>query len=159
MNGVPLNIDFQQILLHLFNVVILFFIMYFLLYKPVKNFMDKRRKTYEDMEQEARDKVQEAEDLKAGYEARISQAEEEIRTLKAEASRSMAEKAEESARTAREQADQILEKARIQAENEKNKILSDTSDQITELAKEAAAKVVFDNPSDAFDSFLKAAKE
>ena len=38
----PLNIDFQQIFLHLFNFVVLFAILYFLLYKPVKNFMDQR---------------------------------------------------------------------------------------------------------------------
>ena len=41
MNQVPLNIDFSQILLHLFNVVILFAILYFLIYKPVRNFMEK----------------------------------------------------------------------------------------------------------------------
>ena len=32
--GVPLNIDWQQILLHLFNFIILFGILYFFLYKP-----------------------------------------------------------------------------------------------------------------------------
>ena len=40
--NVPLNIDWQQILLHLLNFVILFAILYFLLYDPVKKFMDKR---------------------------------------------------------------------------------------------------------------------
>ena len=50
MNSVPLNIDFQQVLLHFLNVAILFLILYFLIYKPVKNFMDKRRKEYQDMD-------------------------------------------------------------------------------------------------------------
>ena len=40
--GVPLNIDWQQILLHLFNFLILFGGLYLLLYRPVKAFMDKR---------------------------------------------------------------------------------------------------------------------
>ena len=43
----PLNINLQQILLHALNFVILFGAMYFLLYKPVKSFMDSRKAHYE----------------------------------------------------------------------------------------------------------------
>ena len=39
LSGIPLNIDWRQILLHLLNLVILFLILYFLLYNPVKKFM------------------------------------------------------------------------------------------------------------------------
>ena len=39
----PLNIDLQQICLHLFNFTLLLAILYFLLYQPVKDFMAKRR--------------------------------------------------------------------------------------------------------------------
>ena len=38
----PLNIDWQQILLHLLNFAILAGGLYFLLYAPVKSFMAKR---------------------------------------------------------------------------------------------------------------------
>ena len=44
----PLNIDWRQILLHLFNFCILAIALYFLLYKPVKNFMAKRSARYEE---------------------------------------------------------------------------------------------------------------
>ena len=47
--GLPLNIDWQQILLHLFNFLILAGGLYLLLYKPVKQFMDKREQTYQAM--------------------------------------------------------------------------------------------------------------
>ena len=53
MTGVPLNIDWQQILLHLFNFTILFGALYILLYKPVKNFMDGREAHYADMDSKA----------------------------------------------------------------------------------------------------------
>ncbi len=36
--GIPLNIDWQQILLHIFNLLILVGGLYLLLYKPVKDF-------------------------------------------------------------------------------------------------------------------------
>ena len=42
----PLNIDFQQIFLHLFNFIILALGLYLLLYRPVVAFMDKRQAHY-----------------------------------------------------------------------------------------------------------------
>ena len=158
MNGVPLNIDFHQILLHLLNVVILFAIIYFLIYKPVKNFMDKRQQEYRDMEKDAADKVQEAQDLKASYEQKLQGAEEEIRSLRAQASREAAEHAHSMEESAREEARRIVEQARAKAENEKEKILGSTGDQITKLARDAASKAIFEDPSEAYDSFLKAAE-
>ena len=41
--NIPLNIDWQQILLHLLNFVILAGGLYLLLYKPVKTVMEKRQ--------------------------------------------------------------------------------------------------------------------
>jgi len=66
----PLNINLQQILLHALNFVILFGAMYFLLYKPVKSFMDSRKAHYEKMDEDAKAVLAEAEKTKAGYEAR-----------------------------------------------------------------------------------------
>ena len=48
--NIPLNIDWQQILLHFFNFSILVGGLYLLLFKPVKRFMEKREKHYADME-------------------------------------------------------------------------------------------------------------
>ena len=44
--NIPLNIDWQQILLHFFNFSILVGGLYLLLFKPVKSFMEKREKHY-----------------------------------------------------------------------------------------------------------------
>ena len=67
----PLNINLQQILLHALNFVILFGAMYFLLYKPVKSFMDSRKAHYEKMDEDAKAVLAEAEKTKAGYEAQL----------------------------------------------------------------------------------------
>ena len=74
----PLNINLQQILLHALNFVILFGAMYFLLYKPVKSFMDSRKAHYEKMDEDAKAVLAEAEKTKAGYEAQLKSADEEI---------------------------------------------------------------------------------
>ena len=51
--GVPLNIDWQQILLHMFNLIILTGGLYFLLYQPVTAFMKKRQEYYAAREKDA----------------------------------------------------------------------------------------------------------
>ena len=57
----PLNIDPQQILLHWMNLAILIGGLYFLLYKPVKQFMEKREAHYKDLDAQAAEKLAQAE--------------------------------------------------------------------------------------------------
>ena len=80
--NIPLNIDWQQILLHLMNFVILAGGLYFLLYKPVKAFMDKRAAYYQEQADQAAQTTQAAQQLKADYEAKLSAADDEIREEK-----------------------------------------------------------------------------
>ena len=68
----PLNIDFQQVLLHLFNFVVLFGGLYFLLYKPIRAFMDKREGTYSNMQEKATKALAEAEALKQEYQEKLN---------------------------------------------------------------------------------------
>jgi len=63
--NIPLNIDWQQILLHFFNFSILVGGLYLLLFKPVKSFMAKREKHYADMESAAVAREKDTEELKA----------------------------------------------------------------------------------------------
>lgn len=74
----PLNIDWQQILLHLFNFVLLFGILYFLLYKPVKDFMDRRVEYFRKMAEDAEADRKASQDAKEEYEKKLSFAEKEI---------------------------------------------------------------------------------
>ena len=71
--GLPLNIDWQQILLHLFNFLILAGGLYLLLYKPVKQFMDKREQTYQAMNDAADQKAQQAQQAQQQAAQRLEQ--------------------------------------------------------------------------------------
>ena len=73
----PLNIDFQQIFLHLLNFTILFGALYFLLYSPVKDFMAKRAAYYEDMDNQAKQTLEDAGQVRADYEQKLENAAEE----------------------------------------------------------------------------------
>lgn len=142
MSGIPLNIDWQQILLHFFNFALLAAGLYFLLYAPVKKFMDQRTAHYEAMDKEAEDKLKEAKDIKATYEQQLANASDEIRVKKNEADK----KAQDSALTiitsAQEKADKIVADAKDSAELERKKIIDSAKNDIAQLAAEAAEKVV-----------------
>ena len=69
------------------------------------------------------------------------------------------EKAHAIEEEARDHAEKILELARMQADNEKDKILGSAGEEVAKLAKDAASKAMFGSPSEAYDSFLKAAED
>ena len=93
--GVPLNIDWQQILLHLFNFLILFGGLYLLLYRPVKAFMDKRTAYYADMDAEAKRKLADAERQEKQYRDHLANVENEADALKKQAMESARQAAAE----------------------------------------------------------------
>ena len=76
--NIPLNIDWQQILLHLLNFAILAGGLYLLLYKPVKAFMAKREGWYQQQADEAEKTRREAEALKAAAQAQTAAAAEKL---------------------------------------------------------------------------------
>ena len=113
----PLNIDWQQILLHWMNLAILTGGLYFLLFKPVKQFMEKRDAYYRERDEEAAGKLAEAERIKAEYQAKLDAADEEIRQSRAKAQQAVQQSAEEQLSRVQTQAQQILTHARAEAEH------------------------------------------
>lgn len=154
----PLNIDWQQILLHWMNLAILIGGLYFLLYKPVKQFMGKREEHYRDLDQQAQEKLQRAEQLRAEYQAKLDQAEEEIRQARAQAQQSAQASADAQLAQAEEQAQQIIVQARAEAENSRERIRRESQRELRELASAAARKLAFQPEADPFDQFLDLAE-
>ena len=142
--GVPLNIDWQQILLHLFNFIILFGILYFFLYKPVKDFMEKREA---------------AEKIKAEYEEKIAGAEEEIFTMKSEAGAKNAEERTRMIEQAKADAAGIVEAAKKRGEMEHDKIIAEAQKEIADIVTTATEKIILSaDVKKSYDEFLKSAE-
>ena len=115
----PLNIDWQQILLHLLNFVILFAGLWLLLYKPVRKFMQKRREEYENKDAETERKKSEAEQLRAQYEQKLADADAEIEAKRLDAKKEMDAYAALRKNAAQEEADAIVKKAHENAARER----------------------------------------
>ena len=157
MSNLPLNINFTQIFLHLLNFLILFAILYFLLYKPVKNFMENREKTYKDMDDEAGDNLRASEETKAQYETRISEAESEISQMKQKSRQEIEKNRDSQLQAAKDEAERIIREAKEEATREKEKIISEAQAEISEMVTDATEKLALKaSAGEAFDQFLDA---
>lgn len=153
--NVPLNIDWQQILLHLLNFVILFAILYFLLYNPVKKFMDKRCEYYKGIDDEAKKNLQQAEELKKKYAEKLHSADSEIEEKRQAANKSLSEKTAQSMLLAKQEADKIVSDAYKKAEGERKKLLESAQNEIADMVADATEKIVAGaSTSDAYNNFL-----
>lgn len=122
--SIPLNIDYQQILLHLFNFSILAGGLYLLLYRPVKQFMEQREAYYEDIHRQAQEDRDQAEQLKAAYQEKLAQADADIAQRRAEAEQELDQLRTRQTADARKEAEDILTKAREGARREREELLS-----------------------------------
>ena len=154
----PLYIYFQQIFLHWMNLAILTGGLYVLLYKPVKQFMDKREAHYQELERQAADKLAQAEQLKAERQAQLDQAGEEIRQARAKAQQSAQQAAQEQLDQAQAQAQHIVAKAQAEAEQSRERIRRESQRELRELAAQAAKRLAARPGTDPFDQFLDLAE-
>ena len=157
---VPLNIDFVQILLHLFNFALLFAGLYFLLYKPVKKFMEKRRQEYADMDAKSAQALSEAEALKKEYESKLKDCDTEIAEKKNIAYHEIDEAKARCEKEQKQEASEIIANAYKKAEAEKARIINSANEEITKMIADATEKIALGSGKsfEAYDSFLDATK-
>ena len=154
----PLNIDWQQILLHMFNFVVLFGGLYFLLYKPIRKFMDGRKDMYDREKEEAETLKKKALALKKEYEELLENAKIEIEDMKREAMTEVEELRAEQQKAAKKAADDLLERTRKEAEQEREKMLHSARKEVRALAEEATERLASQSLPELYESFLDKAE-
>lgn len=158
MNGLPLNIDWQQILLHLMNFVILTGGLYFLLYRPIQDFLAQREKTYTDREAETARLRQEAEAMHAEYADKLRRADEEIAARREQIEHAAEREAQLQLQQAQAQVKLILSRAETVSESRRSETVRDLHREAAALAMEAVKHLVLTDGQQALDSFLDAAE-
>ncbi len=156
--NIPLNIDLQQIFLHLFNFAILGFGLYFLLYKPVKDFMAKRQAHYEAMKNEAEDCLRKAKESEKLHAEILSTADEEINEMRRKAAAEAEAMAKDYMSETRAKAEKLMADARENALRERDKLLDEAKDEVSEMALAAVEKLIKGSLSQSYDEFLNAAE-
>lgn len=140
--SLPLNINFQQILLHMFNLCLLFGGLYLLLYKPVKRFMDDRAAKYKSVDDAAKEKLLKAQEAETLADHRLKDCEIKIEQDMAKSRADAEAEAESIIKDANNTKKQILAAAEDAALREKNRMINDAREEIAELAVKAAEKVI-----------------
>lgn len=153
--SIPLNIDWQQILLHLFNFAILAGGLYLLLYRPIKQFMEQRQAHFAQLHQEAQQDRQQAQQLKDTYHAQLDEAEAAIAQRRSEAERELEELRSQRTAEAKQEAEAILAKAREAARREREDILAKASKDLVDAAVAAAEKIAGNTEGDPYEQFLR----
>lgn len=155
--NMPLNIDWQQILLHVLNFIILAGGLYLLLYKPVKEFMNKRIEHFRGLEQDAVQTLKNAELMKSDYEKQLQNVDEEIEQQKLTAKKESEEICGKEIQKAKRQAENIVSDAKKIAEKEKEKILDDAQEEVVGIVAMATEKLLLEKTAvSAYDQFFEA---
>ena len=156
--SIPLNIDWQQILLHLFNFAILAGGLYLLLYRPVKQFMEQRQAYYQNIHQEAQQVKEQADQMKAEYQEKMSQVEKTIAQRQADAEQELEQLRSQQVADAKQEAEEILAKAQENAQWEKAEMISKASKELVDIAVTAAEKIALGADGDPYEQFLTLAE-
>ena len=154
----PLNIDWQQILLHLFNFSLLSLGLYILLYKPVKNFMDARTAYYEGLEKETEVRLANAKELEEEKQKELDNVHAEMDEVREKILKESQEQAKQNIESSKEQGKHIIEQAKQNANKEHEAIINDAKKEIRQMAITATEKIVAKD-QDIFDEFIEATND
>ena len=132
-------IDFIE---HALNLLILFLLLRYFLYKPVSKFMQEREANFAREREQLDSARNEANVLKAKYETSMKNARLDAEHAADERRKAAEREAEELRKKAKQDAQGILSDAMHQAMNEREGMMSELKSQTAELAVDIAGKIL-----------------
>ena len=124
------------------NLLILYFILKKLAFKPLTDMINSRQKEIDDMYSDAESSKDAAVKMKEEYEEKISHANEESEEILKNAVRRAQLKEEEILKEANSQAQRTLERAEEQIELEKKRALNEVKNEVSAMAIGIASAVI-----------------
>lgn len=138
----PLGLNWEFLLSHMVNIVVLFFVLRFLLYKPIKKFMDNRENSYNQREQETANNERKAKEIKAKYEAKVKDAKIEADDIVLDSRKDANKRADEIIRQAKIEAGEIVDQARKDINEERTNAKVAMREEVADLAVGIATRVL-----------------
>lgn len=136
------GVNFFTMLFAWANLLILYFVLRKLLFKPIKNMIDSRQKEIDDMYENAEKNKAEAEEMRETYEKKLESATEESEEILRSAQRRALLREEEILKEAADQARRTKERAEEQIALEKRQAMNDIKDEVSAIAIQIAEAVV-----------------
>jgi len=131
-----------EIGIYMVNILLLVGVLAFLLYKPVKKFLNQRRGRIEGDLASAKQQLEEAEQLKAKYERMIANIGEERDEILSQAHKRAVERSDELLFEARREAEALHARAVAELELERKNAFNDMKEQMIEISALMAGRFV-----------------
>ena len=123
-------------------IFVLFLILSYFLFNPARKMLNSRREKIQNELQTAKEAMENAQNLKKEYEAKLKDVDKEAEGILSEARRKALGSENQIVAQAKEEAARILERARVEAQLEKQKLSDDVKKEIISVASIMAGKVV-----------------
>ena len=131
-----------DILIHIINILVLFALLRFILWKPVNRFLSEREQRVKAKHDEADKTLLDAEALKQEYAANLDGIEAKGRDMMRESEIKATEEAEEILSEAHEKAKEMIDEARDRIADEKKRAVDNARREIAELATDMAERIL-----------------
>ncbi len=159
-SGDFISLELWTSIFTLCNLVILFFVMKKLLFKPVKKMIDSRQQEVDDMYANANEDKQAAAQMKAEYEQKLANASEQSAAMLKDATRRAQLREEEILREAQDKAAQTIRRADEQIELEKKRAMNEIKDEVSGMAVDIASAILTrdikrEEHAELIDSFIE----
>ena len=135
----------QDVLLTAVAIFILFFVLSYLLFNPVMEMLEKRKKKISGELEEAKRSLEEAEAMKSEYDAKMVSAKEEANEILDDARKKALRSRNEILEEARNDANRLKERAKAEIEQEKVHARDDLKNEMVDIAALLAEKAVQQN--------------
>ena len=139
------DLDWQLVAdasLMIIAIFVLFLVMSFFLFNPARKLMNDRKEKIRGELETAKQDMEEAKRLKEEYETRLKDIDKEAEAILSEARKRALVNENQIVAEAKEEAARILERARVEAELEKQKVSDEVKREIIAVAAVMAGKVV-----------------
>ncbi|MBQ1745509.1 MAG: F0F1 ATP synthase subunit B [Clostridiales bacterium] len=137
-----ISINIWQVVISLANLVILFLILKKFLFEPVKKIKAQRENEIETQYKKAEKASKEADDLKAGWEDKITTADQKADEIISEAVERANERNEIMLYESREKADQIIRKAKADIERDRREARETIKKEIVDVSQVISEQII-----------------
>lgn len=137
-----ISINIWQVVISLANLVILFLILKKFLFEPVKKIKAQRENEIETQYKKAEKARKEADDLKAGWEDKITTADQKADEIISEAVERANERNEIMLYESREKADQIIRKAKADIERDRREARETIKKEIVDVSQVISEQIL-----------------
>ena len=123
-------------------VFVLFFAMSYFLFNPARKMLNARKEKIHDELENAKQNMESAQSLKAQYETKLKEIDKEAESILSDARKKALASESQIVAEAKEEAARIIERAKVEAELEKQKMADDVKKEIIVAASMIAGKIV-----------------